>query len=346
MATIDADQIREMNDPLIMRKPVGGFFSSMFFDKRPPKLHTSDLIDLDIWKGGRRVAPYVKVKDKAVPFDRIKGTTSAVKLPCIKLKRTLEPADMLNRTLGESIYSSKTVGERLAETMAQDLIDLDDAIGRNEEIQAAQAIIDGLILIKGDDIDASIDMQRDATLIVAIGTLPTAGWTTANDILGDLRFLRRRVFLSSGRSPNIVIMGQAAAEIFLNNTKIASVLDNRRLNGGAVTLPDGSVLENAIYYGHVGGFEFYEYNELFDDPFNNNTPTLVMNSKKIVLASAGARCTRHYAPILDLKSMMAERRFAKWVDLEDPSVRELIMQSRPAMICEETDAFVTATVLP
>ena len=343
MATITKEQIREMNDPVIERKPVGGFFRNMMFNRE--KNHVTDLIDIDLWKGQRRVAPYCKVSDKATPFDRIKGTTGAFKIPNIKLKRTIAPGDLLDRGVGEAVYSSKSPMQRGNEVMAQDLIDLDDAIARAEEIQCAQAVIDGKVVIKGTDIDAEVDMQRDATLFLLPAALPSTGWTTANDILADLRFMRRRSFAVSGRSPSTVIMGSAAAEVFLKNIQIADMLDNRRLDAGAVTLPNGVKLENIIFYGNVGGFDFYEYNELFDDPNNNNTVTNVMATDKVVLASMGSRCVAHYAPIMDMKSLMPERRFSKWVDLEDPSVRELIMQSRPLMVTEEPDAFVTADVI-
>jgi len=328
---------REMTQAVLQLKPIGNFFRSVFFN-RPAEEHNSLLIDIDIYKGQRKVAPYTKATSKSTPLARTQYKTGSFTIPYIKLSRSLEAVQTQLRGIGENIYSDKTPLQRANEQMAKDLAEIEEAIQRAEELQAAQAIVNAKITIKGETVDAEIDLLRDPllTFTVAAADLWTAG--TA-DIHQQLRTYARLVFSKSGFTPNMLIGGPAALDALFANAGVRSLLDNRRIVGGkidtgATTTPP---YPGARHYGDLAGFDIWEYSEMYLDDFDNlDKPMIPADS--IVLASSGMRCVPHYGPIMDFGALVPLKRFAKSIEEQDPSVKTAIVQSAPAMINHDPDA--------
>lgn len=328
--------VREMTQAVLELKPVGNFFRSTFFSG-PVEEHNSPTVDLDIYKGQRKVAPYTKSTSKSKPLSRTEYKTGAFTIPYIKVSRSLAAVQTLLRSAGENIYSDRTPLQRAQEQMAKDLMELEESIQRAEELQAAQAIVNAKIIIKGEEVDAEINLGRDAALAFtnAAADLWTAG--TA-DIHQQLRAFARLVFSKSGFTPNMMIAGAAALDAFFANTDVQSLLDNRRLNVGSIgTAPSTAPFPGARYYGDFAGYEVWEYHELYLDDADN-TEKLLVPTDSIVLASRGMKCVPHYGPIFDFGALQPIRRFAKSIEEQDPSVKTAIVQSAPAFINHNPDA--------
>lgn len=327
---------REMTQAVLRFLPVPNFFRSRFFN-RAPETHNTMIVDLDIFKGQRKIAPYTKVTSKSKPLSRTDFTTGSFTIPFIKISRSLTAVQTLIRSPGEDIYSGRTPQQRAEEQLAKDLRDLDEAIQTAEELQAAQAICDARIIIKGEEIDAEIDLQRDAGL-----TFTAAGpdlWTAGTaDIHAQLREYARLVFSKSGYTPNMLIAGSAALDALFANAGVRALLDNRRLNVGSFdTAPSTQPFPGARRYGDLAGFDIWETHEMYLDEVTA-TEKLFVPEDSIVLASTGMRCVPHYGPILDFGSLQAVKRFAKSIEEQDPSVKTAILQSAPAFINHDPDA--------
>lgn len=332
---------REMTEAIEQLKPVGNFFRSTFFT-RPAEEHNSETIDIDLYKGQRKVAPYTRSSAKSTPLARTKFKTGGFTIPYIKLSRSLEAAQTLLRMPGENIYNNRTPAARAQEQIVKDLADMEESIQRAEELQAAQAIIYGKVTIKGEEVDAEIDLQRDAALTFAAAVLWSAGGV---DIHAQLRSWARLVFAKSGFTPDIMIASPEALDAFFGDPGVQLLLDNRRLNPGSIdTSPSTAPFPGARAYGNFAGFDIWEYHELYLDEADNTEKTLVP-ANKIVLASRGMRCKPHYGPIRDFGALIPMRRFAKSIEIQDPSEKTAIVQTAPAFINHDPDATALITVL-
>lgn len=327
---------REMTQTVLQLKPVGNFFRSRFFN-RPAETHNNLIVDIDIYKGQRKVAPYTKTTSKSKPLARTKYKTGAFTIPYIKISRSLEAVQTQLRSPGENIYSNRTPEQRAAEQMAKDLQELEESIQRAEELQAAQAITNAKITIKGEEVDAEIDLLRDPllTFTVAGADLWTAG--TA-DVHAQLRAYAKLVFSKSGFTPNVVLMGTTAMNAFFANAGVRSLLDNRRMTAGNIdSSPTTNPYPAARSYGDFAGYDIWEYNEMYLDDADNTEKSFIPDDS-IVLASTNMRCVPHYGPIMDFGALVPLRRFAKSIEEQDPSVKTAIIQTAPAFINHDPDA--------
>jgi hypothetical protein len=315
--------------------PPATFFLSTFFSG-PAEEHTTEAVDIDIVKGSRRVAAYTRASAKSTPLAREKFSTASLKLPYIKLSRSLEAVQTLLRMPGENIYSQITPAQRAARQMVKDMKDLNDAIVRAEELQAAQAIIDAKVIIKGNEVDAEIDFGRDAALEFSA----TNPWDLATP--GIWNFLRETtalIFSKSGYTPNNIIMGKNALAAFIADEETLSMLDNSGIVAGQLNVnqPVTSPFPNARMFGSFGGFTFWEYYEVYNDPVTDVVTPLVPDDY-IVFTSPGMICVPHYGVIKDFGALIPLKRFSKSYKEEDPSQLTMIVQSSPAMINHTPDA--------
>jgi hypothetical protein len=330
---------REMTRTINQMKPPGNFFRSRFF-AGPPELHDTAAIDIDIYKGQRKVAPYTRATNKSTPLARTPFQTGSFKIPYIKLNRTLAAAEViLNRSAGDTIYSEKTPAQLAAEQVAKDLFDIEEAIARAEELQAAQAIIDAKVIIKGFDVDAEIDLGRDPALSFVAPVL----WGAAGvDIHEQLRTWAALVYAKSGYVPNVMLGSPTALSAFFKDAGVRSILDNRRMEAGAIVTDQEYAAARS--YGSFAGFQIWEYYDLYLDDADNTEKPFIPNDY-IVLASSRMQTTPHYGVIQDFGSLIPTKRFAKTIVEEDPSAKVLIVQSAPAFINHTPDATAKIKVL-
>jgi hypothetical protein len=339
--TYDMFTPRSMTQAILQLKPVGNFFRSTFFN-RTPETHNTDVVDLDIYKGQRKVAAYTRSTSKSKPLARTQFKTGGFSMPYIKLSRSLAAVDTLLRTPGENIYSDRTPLQRAEEQLAKDLFEIEEAIQRAEELQAAQAIVNAKVTIVGEEVTAEIDLQRDAALDIVAATLWSAGGV---DIHAQLRGYARLVFQKSGFTPTTMIAGPAALDAFFKDPGVRELLDNRRIAAGNFdTSVSTAPFPGARRYGDFAGFDVWEYHELYLDDADN-TEKLLVPTDSIVLCSKAMRCVPHYGVIKDFGSLIPEKRFAKSIEEQDPSQRTAIVQTAPAMINHDPDATMKIKVV-
>jgi hypothetical protein len=145
-------------------------------------------------------------------------------------------------------------------------------------------------------------------------------------------------------------MGSEAVNAFVNNDKVQKMLNMLKLNMGEIKpadLPSG-----ASFYGtlSVGGatVDIYSYNEWYLNDSDVLVPML--DSAKIIIGSPKARTSRSYGAILDVEydgssqfngsaQTYSVQYFAKsWME-NDPSGRNLLVQSSPVVCMHQVDAF-------
>lgn len=325
-----------------MRRPKTGILS-LFFTRESPT--PSKFIDIDIYKGKRRLAPFVAPRNEGRVMQSQGYTTRSFDPAYVKPKMPTEAQEMLDRSMGDTIYQEMTPQQRAQQKLGMDLADLDDQITRREEWMAAQALQTGEIPVVGDGVDRVVDIHMDANHIVTLSG--TDLWTdSAADPLAKLDSFGRTISQDSGLQADIVVMGADAWDNFIAHSNVQNKLDTRRIDEGLIdltNLPDG-----LTYRGNLRGRDIYTYDEwYYDESAGSEAPML--DTDKIIMGSSRARASVHNALIEDMAAIESNRfavaRYPKsWVE-NDPGIRWLMMQSAPLPVPHQVDGFLTATVI-
>lgn len=320
--------------------PPRTFFKDTFFTNTI--LTEATYVDIDVFKGKRRTAAYVRPLAEGQIVGRTGYKTNTYEPPYMKPKRPITPKDLLNRTPGEVIYQgAKTPADRAREMLMRDLSEMDEYITRAEELQAVEAMVSGAVTVTdGNKIEFGLNPSHLITL-------------TGNDLWSNpasrpllmLQAWRRRIMKDCGLTPDILIMGTNAIDAFISHPEIkgSGGLTPIKITLGQITpqiLPNG-----VIYWGYLPTIacDIYTYDEWYRD--QNDVEQAYIPTNQVILASTRARFNKCYGAIQDIAAMYAVARFPKsWVT-EDPSARWIMMQSAPLFVPVQIDSYISATVL-
>jgi hypothetical protein len=356
--SIDIFDTRTMLEAIEQFKRPKSFLRDTFFPAATPV--ETETVDVDIFKGKRRMAPFCSPLSEGKLVENLGFSTSSIKPGYIKPFKITTAADLLKRSIGQTLYAGgQTIEQRASIKLGADLADLMDMIDRREEWMAAQALDTGSITmtIKGETADkiVTVDFLMDATHKVTLAG--AALWDAGtSDPIADLQAWASKIRQDSGINPTRVILGTSAAAAFIKNPKILGdansrgLLDNRRIQMGEINpqmLPGG-----VSYVGHINApqldIDIYTYEDWFLDE-TTGVETPMVPAKKVWMGSDQTACRTLYAVIQDMEAIeegsAAVKRFPKsWVP-KNPSARHLMVQSAPLVALLQPDAFVSAQVL-
>lgn len=328
------------------------FLLNKFF----PEIFEADTkaVDIDIYKGKRRVASYVSRRAEGENVERTAFKTVSYIPPYLKPKMTTTVDNILRRSRGEVLYSGNiSAQERAAVQMGQDFNELNNMITRAEEIQAKEALFDGVITIKdidGNTLGSTIDFSRDSDLTVTL--TGTDLWSnTASDPIANLRTWKRLVMQKSGLMPNIAVFGSSVVDEFLNNTAVQAYLDKRRFPENArIAMENDASALGAVYIGTIENIDIYSYDEWYLTEYDTDTAgdreeQTLIPINKVLIGSTRARATRLYGVIENVSNVVAAQRFPTTWEENDPSARYLQLHSAPLMATHQPDAYCVATVV-
>ena len=336
-------ETRVMLQAIEMMMPTHTFLKDTFFPT--PKTFLTENVDIDYYKGRRKMAPFVSPRSAGKVMDRQGFITKSFKPAMIKPQRIITGDDINKRSMGENIYSAKSPDERAAELLAQDLTFLDEAITRREEWMSAQILFTGKVDIIGEDVNVTVDFDFTNKETLSGTDL----WSDpASDPIADLKRWRIDVIKKSGVNPDRVIMSSDVVDVFVNHEKVKAALDNRRIILGQI---NPAVLPNGVtYIGAILGLDIYSYDEwYFDEEADTEKPMVPEGS--IMLGSSNARSSMLYGAVTltDQKTNQfityeGSRIPDSWIK-KDPASRILQLYSRPLPVPHEVDSWYVAKVL-
>lgn len=309
-------------------------------------------VDVDVVKGKRRVAVYVKPSAEGHVSDRAGYSTNTYEAPYIKEKRPTTAGDIFKRAAGDNIYSPRSPQDRANIQLNKDLSELDQMITRSEEIQCSQALFAGAVTVldeSGKTLE-TIDFGVAATHKLASNAGHTL-WSGASlkktALLKQLRDWRALIIKDSGIAPTDLVMGSSAVDAFLgildpDDATAGNSLSSIRVDRGQI---DPRLLPNGVtYWGYLKelGCDVWSYDEYYH---NGSTDVAIVPVKQIWMGSRNARFDRLYGAIQEVDNFYAVPRFAKSWKTDDPSVRWVMLQSAPLMVPHQVDSFLTAAVL-
>lgn len=343
---IDPFETRTMLAAVEQMDRAKSFLRDTFFQGE--KTFDTKHVDLDIRKGGRKIAAYVSPLAESKVVEKDGYQTSTFTPPYVKEKEPIQPSEFLNRPAGAVLYApGQDPATRLQQETGRILADLDDRFSRLEEVQAAQALNAGIVTCVGEGVNATVDFGMDANHKITLAG--TDLWSDAqSDPIKNYIDWCDLVAKDSGLVPDVSIIGLDAWKAARTNQAFLDALNNRRVNVGQI---DPRQLPNGVTY--LGDLEeagvsisLYIYKEWYEDP-STGLLTPMVPADKVWLGSTRARCRKLYGAIQDIDAggLAAVRRYPKSWTVKDPSVRWVQLQSAPLMAMEQPDGFASAQVL-
>lgn len=325
------------------------FLKNMFFRNRVTEPTTK--VAFDVYKGKRRVAPYVSMRAKTPVAQKIGYTTNEAETPLVAIKDVTTIEDVLKRMPGEVLMNSGTSPqERGMELLAATMRDYDAQIGRREEIMCSEALFEGVIHVKGEDVDYDIDFG-----LSNIGTASVL-WDAASstaDPIKNLQTWAQECIIKGYKTPNVCIMSQNAYDAF-----IARCIDLGYMNQWHLLNLESEpqIMADGVYFAgrlRMPNLRIYVYNQYYiDDWTTPSTPTEknMVPKGKILIASDSMLSTLYYGVLAysdpltrTITSVMGTRGADSWIE-KDPDRRYFRMSSRPLPVPQEIDSWYVATV--
>lgn len=332
--------------------PADNFLTKKFFGKNIPS--KDKYVDIVITKGGKQIAPFVSPKLAGKVLKRNGKKLETYEPPLLKPKFETEAEELLEDN--NVMYSDSTsLEERAAKQLATDLDDGRSRIDRRIEWMSANALIDGKISVKGDGIEDEIDYSRNPNHTKIL--TGTALWTdTVNsDPRADLDKWKTEVFDNSGVSPTEVVFGRDVGNAYSNHPKVKEAFDKKWINRGE--LKPEKLEDGVTYLGYDSELDLkmYKYVGKYEHP-ETGVDTPYLSYDKLIMGSEYTRTSAHVAfgGIADFKTFKKEGMnvnlfigeiFAKSYEIEDPSARFILLQSKPLPIPGNVDSSLSAKVV-
>ena len=325
----------------VIRKiqPARLFFRNNFFTEAvrfPTKQVTFEFAE-----NPRGLLPYAN-EDKPAPSVKRNGyQAKTFTAPLLSGARVISPATLDMKLAGESPYNSGLSPEdRARELAANDLMELQDQLFRQEEYMCARVKQDGQLIIDGEGMHQVIDYE-----LPFLETPTNANkWTASYDILGKLQKMAREL-RKQGTNPNQLIVGEGVAELFNTNQ---AIVDLRR--DDYFRIPDpGDLADGIIYLCTLRApglnLEVYEYSEYYTDNAGNVLP--VIDPGTVIMQSSRERDFMLYGAVTYIDERTREyvtemTDYVPYVSVEtNPPVRRLIVSARALPMPRDVNSWYT-----
>lgn len=312
------------------------------------RVYNSDVAEIHFDRVGglsRKVAPYV-MPTVAGKVQRHGGYQTEKFTPAyVKISDTIDPSRTLTRRPGEAYGGQMSPMQRRDALLAEYLQEQRDAVERRWNLMAAEVMLNGSLVITGDDYPTTtIDFGRasNQTITLAAG----ARWGESGvSVLDNLEDWSVRVQDGCNYPVTDVVMGTTAWRAFRKNAENKELLDLRRGGealGGLNIMPgSGAPLQ---YKGSDGTKQYWVYRESYD--ISETQSVEIMDPRDVLLiAPDGLGLVQAFGAIMDVDVLQPLPIFTKsWVENE-PSARKLLSQSSPLMIPSRPNATLRARVV-
>lgn len=315
-----------------------------FFTKQINFTTPSVSFDL-VYGDDRKLAPFVSPNVQGRPQALEGYETMQFKPAYSKIKDVVSPEMHIERMAGEDLGTGSMTIEQRRNAVIGWLLQQQKTKHRNrQEWLAAKAIVDGRVVIGGEDYpEVTVDFRRDPSLTAVL--TGAARWTeTSADPLGDLKTMRLAANDKSGARIVRHVFGGNAWDLFASRVDLKELMDKRYggLETSVTRMTDG--YEGLEYLGVIQGLngagriEAWVNTSKYIDPETGNEE-FYLDQDTVVGVSDLVQGVRCFGAIMDKKAgyRALEIFFKNWEN-EDPSVEYLLSQSAPLMVPKNPDA--------
>ena len=250
-------------------KQLSSFLVDTFFPVVPATAVTSK-IAVEYRKGARKLAPFVIPGGNGVNTSRIGSKIDFYEPPMMGARRVLGVDELMQRSFGEDIYSTKTPEQRANEILARDLVDLQNMVVNRKNKMAADILLTGQCQIDGYGADGKVtktDVLKFEDWTQKLE--PTTKWDQANaDIYGDLAEMSNSIQENAGIVPDVAICGKNIMNYILGNEAIMKYIAIPNANNlSMMSFQPRLRAPQIMYIGTIMSLnlELYSYMETYVD---------------------------------------------------------------------------------
>ena len=319
--------------------PARLFFRNRFFAES--MTFPTKTVTFEYAKSTRALLPFTDEHIASPSVARNPYQAMTFTAPLLSGSRTITPDTLQMKLLGESPYNSGMSPDARARELAMiDLMELTDALYRQEEYMCARLKQDGKINVDGPGIAGEIDYG----FTQIENTTSANKWAASFDLLGALA-KKARELRKNGVNPDLLIVGAEASEALQTNTGILALRHDDFIDA-----PKPDSLEDGITFVmrlRAPGLylDVLEYNEYYADKDGNLQP--LIDPKTAILMSSRERNIMLHGAVtyIDERSSDYVTEMAEYVPYvvthRDPDVRKLIVASRVLPMPRDIESWIT-----
>ena len=336
-------------------QPATSFLRDRYFPtNESTDIFNTEEVLVEYRDGNKKLAPYVSPRKNGVTMLRDGYSMRSFAPANIAPKRPMYVDDLKRKGFGEALFSNLSPEARQMALMMQDLTDLDCMITRREELMAAETMLNNGCVMKhiadhGDEYEEKEIRFYTEDENPAEYTCPV-DWDDSNaNIIEDV-YQMILLLTSKGNAATEVLLGKNVVNNFINNAKIQKLLDLKHVNIGDIEpmmLPTGAArIARLNIRGHM--IDFLTYEATYENESGVDTPYIPNN--KIVLTAPNAGRTAYGAvtQVEQFDGLMHSypgRRVPHYVSNADNNSRNITLTSRPLLMPNRKNPWISATVL-
>lgn len=228
---------------------------------------STEMVDVQVQRDTDLVAVDVMRFAEGNYNKRSKVTENKYIPPFFKEIYSFRRDEMYMSTIAQGIFGNDPANQAVMQKALDNLNANRKKIERAIRKQQAEVLQTGIVELKNGD---SIDYRRKAASMVDLGSgdyWNQTGKSPEETLKDAFRFLRDEG--NSGASTANVIMRGDAMSALLNNAKVQSLLDNRRMERGNIVAPQFNEASGMAFHGQLSAGDFvvnlWTYNEKYTD---------------------------------------------------------------------------------
>jgi len=333
------ESIREVRSP-------ASFLDRLLFANRQPQ--PDDKIEISTLHGDRQMAPFVEVNGEAINVDGYNEDFQVVSAPNIRIKRPMVATDaMLRRLGGFNVFTDRGQKEaQIREAIARDQQRMNDLLENNMEWLASQTLTGVVSYSVARQANFRLDFGRLAThnINAAVSWATFATSQPADDLLAAARLINDDSELNATHA---ILSTEAATNLF-KSASIQNVLDNRRMEAGSLEFRLFEAT-GARFLGTISSIQLWEYGRSIT--VNGvSTPLIRAGYAEVVHVGPSNQFVSYFGAIPDWDAIeeglwMGEKFSKSWLT-KDPSVRWMLLTSRPLPVPRRVNATVSLDTSP
>lgn len=334
----------------VMRElePVQDYWLSLAFGSQIN--FDDEYIDFSKISENRKIAPLVVPTTQGRPIYSQAEKVYRLKPGYVKPKDVVSGAHMIRKRagLGELILpTALTPQERYDATISEILRTHRDAIARRWEWMAAEALLNGSIVLEDDGYPkATVDFERNAghTITKGAGTRwGDSGVSIVKDIEDWAQLMRDAPF---GGPPNRLTIGSSVWPVMRANADIKELMRNdlRQTSGTSFNFGPRDGLRVELMGRINQTLEVWVYSDYYHSADGTVVP--FMDPRDVLLTGPAIDGVRCFGAIQDISAgFQPTEIFSKMWNENDPSATLVMSQSAPLMVPINPNATLKARVL-
>ena len=302
----DSSTKRMLNAYIQMAGPT--MFLSGLFQSPAVNFHTTEEVEIDIIRSDEDVA--IVIQDLSTGH-RMNGddlyTNKGFKPPIFKEAVALNAFDLLKRMPGQNPFESPNFRANLITRMFNSMVKIESKIRRALELQASQVLQTGIVTLTDENGVTlyTLDYKPKAT------HFPTAGiaWGGGTSVpLTDISALAEVIRNDGLGDPDELIFGIDAWNAFQADATVKELLDNRRIDPGAI-VPMEKRNNGGTYRGwiEIGNYRYdmWTYGGRYKHP-QTGVKTPYIDGGKVVVRDSSGRLDATFGAIPNIGKLLGE----------------------------------------